>query len=68
MFDQTPCVAVGDLGRAGGIGHDLFTSIQLLYFADAGAILLIVVATIMAIDMLSERFRHRLIGKEQLSQ
>lgn len=58
---------VGFVG-AGGIGHDLFTSIQLLYFADAGAILLIVVATIMAIDMLSERFRHRLIGKEQLSQ
>lgn len=58
---------VGFVG-AGGIGHDLFTSIQLLYFADAGAILLIVVATIMVIDMLSERYRHRLIGKEQLSQ
>ncbi|MBM3568071.1 MAG: phosphonate ABC transporter, permease protein PhnE [Alphaproteobacteria bacterium] len=58
---------VGFVG-AGGIGHDLFTSIQLLYFADAGAILLIVVATIMAIDMLSERYRHRLIGKEHLSQ
>lgn len=58
---------VGFVG-AGGIGHDLFTSIQLLYFADAGAILLIVVATIMCIDMLSERYRHILIGKEQLSQ
>ena len=53
---------VGFVG-AGGIGHDLFTSIQLLYFADAGAILLIIVATIMAIDMLSERFRHSAIGK-----
>ena len=49
---------VGFVG-AGGIGHDLFTSVQLLYFADAGAILLIVVATVMAIDILSERFRHR---------
>jgi phosphonate transport system permease protein len=58
---------VGFVG-AGGIGHDLFTSIQLLYFADAGAILLIVVATIMIIDMLSERYRHRIIGKEQLNQ
>ncbi len=58
---------VGFVG-AGGIGHDLFTSIQLLYFADAGAILLIVVATIMGIDMLSERYRHLLIGKDQLSQ
>ena len=58
---------VGFVG-AGGIGHDLFTSIQLLYFADAGAILLIVVGTIMLIDMLSERYRHLLIGKDQLSQ
>ena len=53
---------VGFVG-AGGIGHDLFTSVQLLYFSDAGAILLIIVATIMAIDMLSENFRHRAIGK-----
>ena len=53
---------VGFVG-AGGIGHDLFTSIQLLYFADAGAILLIVVTTIMLIDMLSEKFRHSAIGK-----
>jgi phosphonate transport system permease protein len=53
---------VGFVG-AGGIGHDLFTSVQLLYLADAGAILLIVVATVMAIDMLSEQFRHSAIGK-----
>ena len=53
---------VGFVG-AGGIGHDLFTSVQLLYFSDAGAILLIIVATIMVIDMLSERFRHSAIGK-----
>lgn len=57
---------VGFVG-AGGIGHDLFTSIQLLYFSDAGAILLIVVATIMAIDMLSEKFRHSAIGKASFS-
>jgi phosphonate transport system permease protein len=53
---------VGFVG-AGGIGHDLFTSVQQLYFADAGAILLIVVATVMLIDMLSEAFRHSAIGK-----
>ena len=53
---------VGFVG-AGGIGHDLFTSIQLLYFSDAGAILLIIVATIMIIDMVSEKFRHSAIGK-----
>ena len=53
---------VGFVG-AGGIGHDLFTSIQLLYFGDAGAILLIIVTTIMLIDMMSEKFRHSAIGK-----
>ncbi len=53
---------VGFVG-AGGIGHDLFTSVQLLYLGDAGAILLIVVATVMLIDILSERFRHSAIGK-----
>jgi phosphonate transport system permease protein len=57
---------VGFVG-AGGIGHDLFTSIQLLYFADAGAILLIVVATVMCIDMLSEKFRHSAIGNASFS-
>ncbi len=57
---------VGFVG-AGGIGHDLFTSIQLLYFSDAGAILLIVVTTIMLIDMLSEKFRHSAIGKASFS-
>ena len=58
---------VGFVG-AGGIGHDLFTSVQLLYFSDAGAILLIVVATIMLIDMLSEWFRHSAIGRASFGQ
>lgn len=58
---------VGFVG-AGGIGHDLFTSIQLLYFSDAGAILLIIVATIMLIDILSEAFRHSAIGRAAFAQ
>jgi phosphonate transport system permease protein len=58
---------VGFVG-AGGIGHDLFTSIQLLYFSDAGAILLIIVATIMMIDILSEKFRHSAIGKASFAR
>ena len=58
---------VGFVG-AGGIGHDLFTSVQLLYFSDAGAILLIIVATIMTIDVLSERFRHSAIGQAAFSR
>ena len=58
---------VGFVG-AGGIGHDLFTSVQLLYLGDAGAILLIVVATVMIIDMLSEQFRHSAIGKASFAR
>ena len=58
---------VGFVG-AGGIGHDLFTSVQLLYFGDAGAILLIIVATIMIIDVLSEAFRHSAIGKASFAR
>jgi phosphonate transport system permease protein len=57
---------VGFVG-AGGIGHELFTAIQLLYFADAGAILVIIVATIMAIDIASEHVRHRAIGQASFS-
>lgn len=58
---------VGFVG-AGGIGRDLFTSVQLLYFSDVGAILLIVVTTIMLIDVLSEMFRHSAIGKASFAQ
>jgi phosphonate transport system permease protein len=58
---------VGFVG-AGGIGHDLFTAVQLLYFSDVGAILLIIVSTIMGIDILSERIRHSAIGKASFSR
>ncbi len=58
---------VGFVG-AGGIGHDLFIAISLLEFPDAGAILLIVVSTIMLIDMASEKLRHHLVGKEALKR
>ena len=58
---------VGFVG-AGGIGHDLFIAIQLLEFPDAGAILLIVVTTIMLIDIVSEKLRHYLVGEEALKR
>jgi phosphonate transport system permease protein len=58
---------VGFVG-AGGIGRDLFTAVQLLYFSDVGAILLIVVSTIMLIDVLSEMFRHSAIGKASFAR
>ncbi|MBM3622766.1 MAG: phosphonate ABC transporter, permease protein PhnE [Alphaproteobacteria bacterium] len=47
---------------AGGIGQDLVESIRKFHYADVSAILLIIIATVMVIDLLTERLRHRLIG------
>ncbi len=58
---------VGFVG-AGGIGQDLYIAIQLLEFPDAGAILLIIVTTIMLLDIASEKLRHYLVGKEALAR
>lgn len=46
---------------AGGIGQELLTSIRQFYYPDISAILLMMVATVMAIDMATERVRHRLL-------
>lgn len=51
---------------AGGIGYELINAVKLLYFLDAGAILLMIIFTVFAIDMASEKLRHRIIGKETL--
>ena len=51
---------------AGGIGYELINAVKLLYFLDAGAILLMVIGTVFLIDMASEKLRHRLIGKETM--
>jgi len=40
--------------------------VKLLYFQDVGAILLMVIASVVLIDMASERLRHYMIGKETL--
>lgn len=50
---------------AGGIGQDLITSIRKFYYADVSAILLLIVATVIIIDLVTERIRHRLIGMER---
>jgi phosphonate transport system permease protein len=54
---------VGFVG-AGGIGQELYHAISFNYYEDVSAIVLMVVATIMVIDLICERLRHRLIGKE----
>lgn len=56
---------VGFVG-AGGIGQELYTAISFNYYEDVSAIVLMVVATIMVIDLTCERLRHAIIGKEAL--
>lgn len=49
---------------AGGIGHDLITAIRKFFYADVSAMLLMVIVTVMLIDTLSTRLRHRLLAME----
>ena len=45
---------------AGGIGQDLIEAIRKFYYNDVAALLLLIVATVMVIDMLTSRLRRRL--------
>jgi len=47
---------------AGGIGQDLVEAIRKFHYSDVSAILLVVIAAVMIIDLLTERLRHSLIG------
>jgi phosphonate transport system permease protein len=49
---------------AGGIGQDLVEAIRKFYYSDVSAILVLIVATVMLIDLVTERARHALIGRE----
>ncbi len=49
---------------AGGIGQELLVSIRKFYYSDVSAILLLLIVTVMAIDLMTERLRHALIGQE----
>ena len=49
---------------AGGIGKELLGSIRQFYYSDVSAILLMIIATVIVIDLLTERVRHRLLGIE----
>jgi phosphonate transport system permease protein len=50
---------------AGGIGSDLMVAIRKFYYSDVSAILVLIIATVMVIDLLTERLRHALIGMER---
>jgi phosphonate transport system permease protein len=47
---------------AGGIGQDLVEAIRKFYYSDVSAILLLIIATVMIIDLVTEQVRHRLLG------
>jgi phosphonate transport system permease protein len=48
---------------AGGIGQELLTSIRQFYYSDVSAILLLIIVTIVAIDLITQRIRHALLGR-----
>ena len=50
---------------AGGIGQTLLEVIRKFYYADVSALLVLIIATVMAIDAITERVRHRLLGQER---
>ncbi len=54
---------VGMVG-AGGIGQDLFVAIRKFYYTDVSAILLMIIVSVAIIDLVTERIRHRLSGKD----
>jgi len=52
---------------AGGIGQTLLEVIRKFYYADVSALLVMIIATVMIIDAVTERIRHKLIGLEAKS-
>ena len=54
---------IGFVG-AGGIGQDLLVAIRKFFYADVSAMLLMIVACVMLLDVISERLRHRLLAFE----
>jgi phosphonate transport system permease protein len=49
---------------AGGIGQELITAIRKFYYSDVSAILLLIIATVMIIDIVTERIRSNLMNME----
>jgi phosphonate transport system permease protein len=49
---------------AGGIGQDLIEAIRKFYYSDVSAMLLMIIATVVVIDLVTERIRHALLGRE----
>jgi phosphonate transport system permease protein len=56
---------IGFVG-AGGIGQDLIVAIRKFYYSDVSATLLMIIVTVIVIDMVSARLRHRLLAMDSL--
>ena len=52
---------------AGGIGQDLIEAVRKFYYSDVSAILLMIIATVIIIDIVTAKLRHALIGREERS-
>jgi phosphonate transport system permease protein len=50
---------------AGGIGQELIEAIRKFYYSDVSAILLLIIATVVVIDLVTERIRHGFIAGER---
>lgn len=50
---------------AGGIGQDLVEAVRKFYYSDVSAILLLIVATVMVIDLLTSALRRRLLEESR---
>jgi phosphonate transport system permease protein len=57
---------IGFVG-AGGIGQDLMYVVREFLYPDVSAIVLLIIIVVFAIDLLSERLRHRVLGREALA-
>jgi phosphonate transport system permease protein len=50
---------------AGGIGQELIEAVRKFYYSDVSAILLLIIATVMLLDLGTERIRHALLAQDQ---
>jgi phosphonate transport system permease protein len=57
---------IGYVG-AGGLGQEIRTAMSLQEYTDLSALFVIILVTVIVIDFLSEKLRHRIIGIESRS-
>jgi phosphonate transport system permease protein len=57
---------IGFVG-GGGIGQELYYVISFNHYEEVSAIVLLIILTVTVVDLVSERLRHRAIGRENLA-